>query len=92
MSSLLPLVVLLAGVAWALERNHRSQPSPRPSRQSSSDVLDRDAERVRAELRAAAARTPADRGVDHVSHSADPAERATASCPEAKAAGTLEMG
>lgn len=82
MRSLLPLVVLLAGVVWALERNHRSQPAPRPSRQGSSDVHDRDAERVRAELRVAASRTPADRGVDHLSRTPGSARSAWASYPE----------
>lgn len=92
MRSLLPLVVLLAGVVWALERNHRRQPTPRPSHHGSADVQDRDAERVRAELRAAAARAPAERRVDHLSRRSGSAASTSALCTEAEAGGTLGMG
>ncbi|MEU6183721.1 hypothetical protein [Streptomyces coeruleorubidus] len=47
-------LILLATTACGLERNHRRQPYPRPSLNGSTDVHDRDTERVRAELRAAA--------------------------------------
>ncbi|MFH9728760.1 hypothetical protein [Streptomyces sp. NPDC017260] len=47
-------LILLAAIACGLERNHRRQPYPRPSLNGSTDLHDRDAERVRAELRAAA--------------------------------------
>jgi hypothetical protein len=42
---------LLALLAWGLERNHRRQPpAPRPRLNGTTDVADRDAERVEAEL------------------------------------------
>jgi hypothetical protein len=47
-------LILLALIAWGLERNHLRQPYPRPLLNGCSDVHDRDSERVRAELRAAA--------------------------------------
>ncbi|PNG23550.1 hypothetical protein [Streptomyces cahuitamycinicus] len=47
-------LILLATTACGLEHNHRRQPYPRPSLNGSTDVHDRDAERVRAELGAAA--------------------------------------
>ncbi|WP_198676095.1 hypothetical protein [Kribbella monticola] len=50
------LIVIAAIVVAALERNRRRQPHPRPRTSGSSDVQDRDAERVLAELRATAGR------------------------------------
>ena len=47
-------LILLATTACGLELNHRRQPYPRPSLNGSTDIHDRDAERVRAELLAAA--------------------------------------
>ncbi|MET8676135.1 hypothetical protein ABZW18_00635 [Streptomyces sp. NPDC004647] len=47
---------LLAILAWGLERNYGRQPYPRTSLNGSTEVRDRDAERVRDELRAAADR------------------------------------
>ena len=42
--------ILLALLVLALERNHRRQSGPRPPLSGSSDIPDRDAQRVRAEL------------------------------------------
>lgn len=53
---MITLAVLAALVVWALERNRRRQPYPRSSRAGSTDVQDRDLERVLADLRAAAER------------------------------------
>lgn len=49
-------LLLLATTVCGLERNHRRRPYPRPSLNGSTDAHDRDAARVRAELRAAADR------------------------------------
>ncbi|MEY9965135.1 hypothetical protein ABIA33_003177 [Streptacidiphilus sp. MAP12-16] len=43
-------LVLIGLLAYALERNHRRQVGPRPPLAGSSDVMDRDAQRVEAEL------------------------------------------
>ena len=43
-------LAVVALLVWALERAHRRGPQPRPRLAGSSDVLDRDAERVRADL------------------------------------------
>jgi hypothetical protein len=52
MTALAFALPLLALLAWALERNHRRRPpAPRPFLNGSTDVTDRDAERVAAELR-----------------------------------------
>ena len=52
MAGYLVVMIFLAAVVYGLERNRRSQSAP-PSRLAGScDVLDRDAERTRAELRA----------------------------------------
>ena len=51
------LILLVVLIALGLERNRRRQPYPRPRNpKGSSDVQDRDLERVAAELRAAAER------------------------------------
>ncbi|WP_020389045.1 hypothetical protein [Kribbella catacumbae] len=49
---LLVLVLLVVGLEW----NRRRQPYPRETRAGRTGVQDRDLERVRAELRAAADR------------------------------------
>lgn len=51
-------LALIAFVVYGLERTHRRRPHPRRSPPGAVDVPDRDAERVRAELRAAAGRVP----------------------------------
>ncbi|MED7952169.1 hypothetical protein ACFVYP_31215 [Kitasatospora sp. NPDC058201] len=56
MTGLAVLVLWIVLVVWALERNHRRLAGPPPSRNGTAGVRDRDAERVRAELRAAADR------------------------------------
>jgi hypothetical protein len=43
-------LILLALLAYALERNHRRQPGPRQPLAGSSDITDRDTQRVLAEL------------------------------------------
>jgi hypothetical protein len=50
------LILLAALVVAGLELNHRRQPPPVPRTAGSSDIHDRDRERVIAELRAAAER------------------------------------
>ncbi|TDU89249.1 hypothetical protein EV138_2811 [Kribbella voronezhensis] len=50
------LILISAIVVAALERNRRRQPHPRPRTSGSSDVQDRDTERVIAELQATAGR------------------------------------
>ncbi|MFC1407968.1 hypothetical protein ACEZCY_01595 [Streptacidiphilus sp. N1-12] len=45
-------LVLLFVLAYALERNHRRQSGPRPPQTGSSDLPDRDTQRVLAELAA----------------------------------------
>jgi hypothetical protein len=49
--TVLPILLI-----WGLERNHRRQPYPRPPLAGSTDVRDRDAERIHTELRCAADR------------------------------------
>ncbi|MHA6764318.1 hypothetical protein [Streptacidiphilus sp. PAMC 29251] len=43
-------LVLIVLLGYALERNHRRQPGPRPPLAGSSDLPDRDTQRVLAEL------------------------------------------
>lgn len=50
------VLVLLALVAYGLERNHRREPYPRSRMMGGAPVEDRDVERIRAELRAVADR------------------------------------
>lgn len=50
------LILLVALIALGLERNRRRQPYPRPRSAGSSDLQDRDLQRVQAEVRAAAER------------------------------------
>ncbi|MGW2548264.1 hypothetical protein ACWC5I_47270 [Kitasatospora sp. NPDC001574] len=57
MIGLAALVLWIALVVWGLERNHRRQADLYPSQNGTAGIRDRDAERVRAELRAAADRT-----------------------------------
>ncbi|MGW2543201.1 hypothetical protein ACWC5I_20575 [Kitasatospora sp. NPDC001574] len=64
MIGLAALALWIVLVVWALERNHRRQAGPRPSLHGRADVHDRDAERVRAELRAAADRADGADGAD----------------------------
>jgi hypothetical protein len=47
----LPILII-----WGLERNHRRQPGPRPPLAGSTNVRDRDTERLHADLRCAAGR------------------------------------
>ncbi|MFD5088084.1 hypothetical protein ACFVYP_19900 [Kitasatospora sp. NPDC058201] len=56
MAGLAALALWIVLVAWALERNHRRRAGPRPSLHGRADIHDRDTERVRAELGAAADR------------------------------------
>lgn len=51
------VLVLLALVAYGLERNHRREPYPRSRMMGGTPVQDRDVERIRAELRVVADRT-----------------------------------
>jgi hypothetical protein len=53
----LALIALAALVAYGLERNHSRQTQPRSGMAGSTDVQDRDTERVQADLRAAPRRT-----------------------------------
>jgi hypothetical protein len=50
------LILLLALIILGLERNRRRQPYPRSRTAGSSDIHDRDLERLTAELRAVADR------------------------------------
>lgn len=60
---LIPLI-LLASLAYALERNHRRRTRPCPPLAGSTHVQDRDDQRLGADLRSAEARSR-DRGLDH---------------------------
>ena len=54
--SLTLTLLFLALVAYGLQRNARRQAGPRPPLAGSSDVTDRDLQRIRAELAAADSR------------------------------------
>lgn len=60
MTATLLALALLALLLYGLEHNHRRQPYPRPPLDGSTDLPDRDAGRVRTELRAAADRAGPD--------------------------------
>ncbi|MFB4317201.1 hypothetical protein [Actinomadura sp. 21ATH] len=55
----LAALLLVVTLVYALERAHRSRPGPWPPLAGSTDAADRDAERVRSDLRAAAGRAAA---------------------------------
>jgi hypothetical protein len=52
MAGYLIVLVFVSAVVYGLERNRRLQSAPPPRLTGSCDVLDRDAERIRAELSA----------------------------------------
>jgi hypothetical protein len=52
------VLVVLALVGYGLERNHARQSAPHSRLAGSTDIQDRDLERVDADLRAAAAHEP----------------------------------
>ncbi|MER5183501.1 hypothetical protein ABT009_35015 [Streptomyces sp. NPDC002896] len=62
MTDVLIALALLALLVCGLERSHRRRPHPRPRLHGSADIEDRDAARVRDELRAAADRVAEDTG------------------------------
>lgn len=47
------LVLVIALIGYGLERNHARQTQPRSRLAGSTDIVDRDNERIRDELRAA---------------------------------------
>ena len=59
MTSALIVLAVLALVGYGLERNNSKQSGPRPRLAGSFDVVDRDLERVLADLRIAPAVEPA---------------------------------
>ena len=59
MTSALIVLAVLALVGYGLERNHSKQSGPRARLAGSYDVLDRDLERVSADLRVAPSVEPA---------------------------------
>jgi hypothetical protein len=52
MAAYLVVLIFVSAVVYGLERNRRLQSAPASRLTGSCDVLDRDAERTRAELRA----------------------------------------
>jgi hypothetical protein len=49
---LIVAVILIAGLVYGLERNRRHQAQPRSRLAGSSDIVDRDNERIFGDLRA----------------------------------------
>ena len=52
MDAIIITFIVIALIAYGLERNRRHQAQPRSRLAGSSDIIDRDGERFRAELRA----------------------------------------
>lgn len=52
MDAIIITVILIALIAYGLERNRRRQAAPRSLLAGSSDIVDRDSERLFADLRA----------------------------------------
>jgi hypothetical protein len=55
-------VLFVALIGYGLQRNARRQTGPKPPLSGSSDVPDRDLQRIRAELAAVSSRQPASSG------------------------------
>jgi hypothetical protein len=51
MDAIIIFLIIIALLAYGLERNRRHQAQPRSRLAGSSDIIDRDSERIRCELR-----------------------------------------